>query len=219
MLINLQFAGCVYYIISREQLLKKCLGNCFLNQDLMSVPIISDRSAEISLSNKVTPVFRGKRIESASVETQLMSCATLREVIAMLQRLSDLINSYFGQQLVMNLLSGFICITVQLHYTIRQVRYSFKTPNSEIMVTISLTLIAMHFLEILVIFACGDRAKVKWNEFITEVQRVRLEIRDEEVRAQLFDIINTMCYKKIEFHGCNLFTIDLSVITGVGKCW
>lgn len=217
MLINLQFAGCVYYIISREQLLKKCLGKCFSNDDIMSVPIISDRNDGISSSNKVTPVFRGKKIGAASLESQLMSCATLREVITLLQRLSDLINSYFGQQLVMNLLSGFICITVQLHYTIRQVRYSFTTPNSEIMVTISLTLIAMHFLEILVIFACGDRAKVKWNEFITEVQRVRLQIKDEDVRAQLFDIINTMCYKKIEFHGCNLFSIDLSVITGVSR--
>lgn len=213
MLINLQFAGCVYYIISREQLVKKTLGKCFLNEEAIIAPWTIDDGTKPR--NKISPVT-GKRM-NYSKETQLKYCSALRDVVVTMQRLVDMINAYFGKQLVMNLLSAFICITVQLHYTIRQIRYSFNTANSEIMVTISSTLIGMHMLEILVIFACGDRAKAKWTEFITEVQRVRLQISDEEVRTQLFDVINSMCYKRIEFHGCNLFTIDLSVITGVSE--
>lgn len=213
LLINMQFASCVYYIISRVQLIKKTLGNCFLNESVPCTTLHPD-DLHIMSANKVSPVT-GKRKQQNSRESQLRSCGTLREVIGTLQTLVDMINAYFGQQLVMNLMSAFVCITVQLHYTIRLIRYPVKPEGADLIITFNSTLIAMHTLEILVIFACGDRAKVKWNELITEVQRMRQQMTDEEARVQLFDVINTMCYKRVEFHGCNLFTIDLSVITGV----
>lgn len=211
LLINLQFASCVYYIISREQLIKKTLGSCFLNEGALDNPLYPD-SITLS-SNKVIPVS-GKR-KNVSRDNQLRSCAVLLEVVSTLQQLVDKINWYFGKQLVMNLMSAFVCITVQLHYTIRLIRQAEPPEGSDLTITFNSTLIALHTLEILVIFAAGDRAKVKWAELITEVQRMRQLITDEEVRVQLFDVINTMCYKRLEFHGCNLFTIDLSVITGV----
>lgn len=215
---NLQFASCIYYIISREQLIKKSLGNCFLSDANPAAPLIPD-TLTLSTTNKVIPLS-GKR-RNVPRDSQLKSCATLLEVVSTLQTLVDMINSYFGKQLAMNLMSAFVCITVQLHYTIRLMRQAAKPENADLTITFNSTLIALHTLEILIIFASGDRAKVKWSELITEVQRIRQHIADEEVRVQLFDAINTMCYKRVEFHGCNLFTIDLSVITGVSawECW
>lgn len=211
LLMNLQFASCVYYIISREQLVRNALANCFLDEGILLQPGI-----DLSLSsNKIIPVSSKRRHNSR--EMQLKSCTALLEVVSTLQHLADMINSYFGKQLVMNLMSAFVCITVQLHHTIRVVRQPVKPPNYELMVAFNSTLIALHTLEILVIFANGDRAKVMWNELITEVQHIRQQIGDVEIRTQLFDVINTMCYKRIGFHGCNLFNIELSVITGVSR--
>ena len=210
LLVNLQFASCVYYIISREVLLRKALNSCFASPGV----ILSYLPTDDYLSNKVSPVA-GKRGPQIPQGAQLKSCSALLDVIFTIQSLVDRINAYFGKQLVMNLLSAFVCITVQLHYTIRLIRQAVKPDDAGLTVTFNSTLIAMHTIEILVIFACGDRAKVKWNELIAEVQRVRQGTTDEQVRVQLFDVINTMSYKRVEFHGCNLFSIDLSVITGV----
>lgn len=214
MLLNLQFASCIYYVISRLDLLKLAIGSYLTDKEgIVATSALSEGSDNLGPQNRVSPLYRKNIL--CSQENRLNACANLRELVQKFQLLEEIINKYFGRQIVLTLLSGFICVTVQLHYTIRHIRYGFDEQGSEILVTISGILIGIHVLEYLVIFAAGDRAKSKWAQFIAELQRLRVRSSDEETRSQLFDIIHCMCYKRIEFHGCSLFTIDLSVVTGV----
>lgn len=83
----------------------------------------------------------------------------IKEVIELYQSLSFEINEYFGKQILVTLLSSFICITVQLYYVIQHIGSGFSAPGAEILVLGSCCLLILHILEYWVILTSGDMAK------------------------------------------------------------
>lgn len=83
----------------------------------------------------------------------------IKEAIELYQKLSFKINEYFGKQILVTLLSSFICITVQLYYVIQHIGSGFSAPGAEILVLGSCCLLILHILEYWIILTSGDMSK------------------------------------------------------------
>lgn len=89
------------------------------------------------------------------------------------------------QQMVFSILSGFVCITVQLYYLLNHIRNKFRSDNAELLALTSVTLILQHSLEFLTTFIIAQMVKKKWKKSIYTLQLLKIEVSDQRLKRKV----------------------------------
>jgi gustatory receptor len=113
------------------------------------------------------------------------SFANIKETVEHFQILTEKINRFFGKQIVFSLLSGFICITVQLYYIMSHIKAGFAQRNAETLAVGSCSLLFLHGMEFWSIFTSGDMAKTQWKLLINQLYVTKMKSNDEDFKNKV----------------------------------
>lgn len=174
LLVDFQFVGCILYIYERLDILKKGIKSQMLG---INYQVASEKPSKFT--HAVSSV---KMVPSGNANSILEKIELL---IDFLQEISEKINKYFGTQIMFNLISGFVCITIQMYYVINNAKNGFEVEGSDIFVTASLSLVALHALEYWSIFSSGNLIKNKWRQVLTTFHAIKIKVADENVKNKV----------------------------------
>lgn len=175
LLVDFQFVGCILYIYERLDILKKGITSQMLG---LNYQVTNDKPSKFTHS-----ISSVKMVPSTSNVNNILENIEL--LIDNLQDISEKINNYFGTQIMFNLISGFVCITIQLYYVINNAKSGFVIEGSDIFVTASLSLVALHALEYWSIFSSGNLIKNKWSQILMSFQAIKIKAVDESIKNKV----------------------------------
>ena len=166
----------------------------FLNSNFLSHPIDQFRPIGIiaqpnsnennNKNNKLNRITSLSTIKMRPVNAN-ESFVNIKEVTEQFQLLTERINLFFGKQIVFSLLSGFICITVQLYYIMSHIKNGFTQKNAETQALASCSLLFLHGMEFWSIFTSGDLAKTQWKMLINKLHLNKLKSTDEDYKNKV----------------------------------
>lgn len=174
LLVDFQFVGCILYVYERLDILKKGITSQMLG---INYQVTNEKPTKFTHS-----VSSVKMVPSGNPNSILDNIEVL---IDNLQEISEKINNYFGTQIMFNLISGFVCITIQLYYVINNAKSGFDVEGADIFVTASLSLVALHALEFWSVFSSGNLIKNKWRQVLTNFHDIKIKVADESVKNKV----------------------------------
>lgn len=93
------------------------------------------------------------------------------------------------QQMIFSVLSGFVCITVQLYYLLNNIRSQFRNTNAVLLAFSSLVLIIQHSIELLSTFITAQMVKKKWKRAVYMLQLLKIESNDQKLKHRVMMLL------------------------------
>ena len=118
--------------------------------------------------------------------------------------------------MVLTLLTGFICLTVQFYYILDRLRFRDVYVDLEIFILASCSLIIAHLIEFALIFSNGNRITKTWWQMVNLIYSSKKKYGTDEIYKQrINDLLIMIELKNIKIEASGLFPIDLTVVTSI----
>ncbi|XP_055605589.1 uncharacterized protein LOC129753766 [Uranotaenia lowii] len=188
LLLNFQFAGCIMFLSDRSVLLLKGMNNFPLGSEQKQFKSMNltrmDTQSNLH-DNKLNRVTTLANIKIRPI-SPIESIHNVREVVELLQDLATKINDCYGKQAIFSLLSGFICVTVQLYYILNHIKNGFSQPRAEIYALAACSVLFLHGVEFWSLFTSGENVQLKWKRVINYLYFMKSKSSDDEYRAKFY---------------------------------